>query len=87
MDNIIIKSKNKFGEIFNFLNVKHVNTETKIKIKCNIHNIEIDILPYNHILQKYGGCLLCRKNDKNKTQLNKNEILKDINITCIKIYI
>ena len=84
MDNIIIKSKNRFGEIFDFSNIKYVNTNTKIKIKCNVHNIEIDILPFNHISQKYGGCSLCRKNDKNKIQLNKNEILKDVNIVTYK---
>ena len=84
MDNIIIKSKNRFGEIFDFSNIKYVNTNTKIKIKCNVHNIEINILPFNHISQKYGGCSLCRKNDKNKIQLNKNEILKDVNIVTYK---
>jgi len=84
MDNLIIKSKHKFGEIFDFTNAKYVNTETKIKIRCNVHNIEIDILPFNHVSQKYGGCSLCRKNNKNKIQLNKNEILKDINIDMYK---
>lgn len=61
MDNLILKSKNKFGEIFDFSNTKYINTDTKIEIKCNIHNTKINILPLNHISQKYGGCSICRK--------------------------
>jgi len=84
MDNLILKSKNKFGEIFDFSNANYINTDTKIQIKCNIHNTIFDILPLNHISQKYGGCSICRKNDKKNIILENGEILKNINIDKYK---
>lgn len=84
MEIIIQKSKDKFKDIFDFSNTKYVNTNTKIQIKCVVHNINIDILPFNHITQKYGGCQLCRNCDKNKIILDENEQVMDVNIDKYK---
>jgi len=81
MEQIIKKSKIKFGDIFNYDNIGYVNYKSKIKLKCTIHQNLFDILPSNHLRQIYGGCNKCRENDKLKRiVLKQNEILKDINI-------
>lgn len=80
MNNLIKKSINKFGDIFDFTECKYTNCKTKIFLKCKIHNTIINILPTSHLTQIFGGCDMCRKNKKLDIKLNNNEQLKDINI-------
>lgn len=58
----IKQSKEKWGDTFDYSNVKYVNAKTKVCIICN----ELDengnkigefwTLPYNHLHKKNGGC-------------------------------
>lgn len=80
MENLINKSNIKFNCRFDFTNSIYIKSKEKIYFKCKIHNEVINLLPEVHLKQKFGGCSMCRKNEKNDIQLNQNEILKDINI-------
>jgi hypothetical protein len=68
----------------------------KINIKCNIHNINFEIYPNNHIKQANGGCNECLKNQvktiikkptiAKEIKLLNQEIIKDVNIDTYKNY-
>lgn len=73
MDNLIIKSNIKFNNRFDFSEPNYVNSRTKIKIKCKLHNKIIYIIPSANLTRTYGGCDLCRKFDKSNIILYDNE--------------
>lgn len=80
MENLINKSNIKFNNCFDFTNSIYIKSKEKVCFKCKIHNEVINLLPEVHLKQKYGGCSMCRKNDKKNIELEKEEILKNINI-------
>ena len=59
------------GNKYNYSKVKYFNSKTKIIIKCNKHNNEFDIIPYNHLKQKAGGCVECKKSSKTQIKIPK----------------
>lgn len=84
MEKIIEKSNIKFNNCFDFTDSKYVNGRTKINFICKIHNENINLTPDYHLQSKYGGCSLCRKNDKQNIKLDEGEIIKSINIDKFK---
>jgi hypothetical protein len=56
--NFIIKSKKKYGAQFNYSNVNYVNSNSLVKLTCNIHNITFEQSPTEH-LRGYKKCVLC----------------------------
>ena len=59
-DNFILKSKNKFGiDYYNYSKVNFINYKTKIILNCNIHKIDFEITPSNHLQSKTKLCGLC----------------------------
>ena len=57
-DIFIKRSKNKFGEFFDYSLTKYINKRTKLIITCPIHG-DFEVLPYNHL--KSDGCPKCVK--------------------------
>mgnify|MGYP001570822950 CR=1 FL=1 len=85
MNKFIKKSKIKFGDRFDLSRSIYINKRTKIKVLCNKHKTEFDILPFNHINQVNGGCCKCREDSKfSKIKLLENEDIKDVNIDSYK---
>ena len=57
MEQFLEKSKNKHDNKFDYSKSNFKTyTRCKILVKCNIHNHEFLIEPYNHLRQKNGGC-------------------------------
>lgn len=61
------KAKNKFGTLFDYSKIEYKGCYTKIDITCTKHNEKINITPAHHILNKFGGCFLCSKNNHIRT--------------------
>ena len=60
-DEFILKSKLKFGNLFNYSMTNYINKRTKVCIICPIHG-PFEVLPHNHL--KSDGCPICVKNKK-----------------------
>ena len=60
---------------YDYSKVNYIDSKTKIIIKCNKHNYEFEVFPYNHLKQKAGGCIKCnysrKKIKRPKTVQNK----------------
>lgn len=85
----INKSKNLFGDKFDYSKVDYSNKKGKILLICKTHNLEFIIEPKNHYYSKYGGCLKCNKDNiikKGKNKCNDCNIIDKnlINGVCTK---
>lgn len=86
-EDFIKRAKEKHGDKYNYLKSVYKNKRTKVIIHCNIHDIDFEQLPLNHI--RGQGCPICGKkiaqersgNYKNKRK-TKEEFQNDLN----KIY-
>jgi hypothetical protein len=58
----INKSIAKYGNKYDRSLVVYVNSETKVRLKCNVCNTMFDVQPDNHLFGKNGGCKTCRNN-------------------------
>lgn len=68
------KSKNIFGEKFDYSLVNYKNKKDKIKLKCTIHNFVFEIEPKSHYYSNTGGCTEC--NNHNKINKKNNIIIE-----------
>lgn len=85
MENFLKNARYAHGDKFDYSSTEYKSTKEKITISCIKHNINIHILPYNHIKQVYGGCALCRQDDKYKhIVLPEGEKVVDVNIDIYK---
>lgn len=57
----IEKSKNKFGDRFDYSEVKYVNCQTPITLICKKHEVKFNVVPNVHLNSKFGGCKECHK--------------------------
>ena len=57
----IEKSKEKFGDRFDYSEVKYVNSQTPIILICKGHGVRFNIVPNVHLNSKFGGCKECYK--------------------------
>lgn len=76
-EEFIKRAISKFGNEFcDYSNVNYINTSTKVKLKCKLHNYFFYQTPQNHMskIVKSGckGCPLCSKN----TRLTNEEFIK-----------
>jgi hypothetical protein len=78
IENLISKSRTKFGDLFDFTDAVYVDSETKLAIRCIKHNEIIYIRSNNHLNQKYGGCKSCHKTDIDEIKLQEGEIAMKI---------
>jgi hypothetical protein len=51
-EKFIFKAKNKHGDKYDYNLVEYINSETKVKIKCNTCNTIFEQIPYSHL----SGC-------------------------------
>jgi hypothetical protein len=65
-DIFIEKSKNIYGDKYDYSKVNYINNKTKIIITCKIHG-EFEQTPFNHIIRKYE-CSECSGKNKNTTE-------------------
>ena len=69
-EEFIKKSKNKFGDIFDYSKTEYINAYTPVIITCKKHG-DFEIIPHHHLGKAYknhgvtGGCPVCFK-EKNK---------------------
>lgn len=68
---LIEKSKQKFGDIFDFSETIHPGVITiPLKIKCILHDQEILISQRLHLQNDYGGCGQCQSDAHNEYYFN-----------------
>ena len=83
----INKSKNIFGDKFNYSKTIYKNKKDKIILICNVHNNEFEIEPKSHYYSNYGGCIECNNEIKNKELLNEiiNKYNNKFNFSTIQL--
>ena len=55
----IENSKKKFGDRFDYSEVKYINCQTPITLICKEHGVRFNITPNVHLNSKFGGCKEC----------------------------
>lgn len=65
-EKFINKAIIKFGGKFNYDEIDYIDSTTKIKIKCNKHNLFFYQAPSEHLRNK-NGCNVCTRNPKVNT--------------------
>lgn len=66
INEFINRSKNFFGNSFDYSKVNYINNYTKVKLICNDCGLEFEVLPYDHMRGK-GMCPNCYDKMKRKT--------------------
>ncbi len=79
----IERSKKKFGDRFDYSEVKYVDVKTPITLICKKHLIKFNVTPNNHLNAVFGGCGKCyneyiESTKKVKSKLTKEEKRKKI---------
>ena len=69
----IEKSKNKFGDKFDYSEVKYVDCQTPITLMCKKHGIKFNVTPNNHINARFGGCEKCYNEHIESTKKKNKE--------------
>ena len=98
--NLINQSNEKYNNNYIIDKSSFINSLTKIKIKCIIHNNNFEILPPKHLIYNTGGCEQCNKdyfmkelilksNEKFNNNFDFSNFIYEIsnnkgNITCKK---
>ena len=80
MDWYINEANKKFNNNFDYSQMKTDKIKEKTLIICKAHNVNIKLSMHDHLRRRNGGCDECLK----KIVLDKNEIIKDVNITEYK---
>lgn len=57
----IERSKKKFGDRFDYSEVKYVNAQTPITLICKEHGTRFSTIPNVHFNSRFGGCKECHK--------------------------
>lgn len=56
-EEFIQKSKDKFGDKFDYSQVNYINSMSKVKLKCNVCGCEFEVVANSHLQRK--GCPKC----------------------------
>lgn len=73
----IEKSRQLFGDRFDYSKVCYVTAKTKVTLVCNKHGTEFNITPNNHFNYEDGGCRECGADTLNrKLALNPTEFIR-----------
>ena len=70
----IEKSKNKFGDRFDYSEVKYIDSQTPVTLICKEHGIRFSTTPSNHFSARFGGCKECYKEYIESTKSKKIRI-------------
>lgn len=79
MENFIERSKEKFGDTFDFSKSTYINYKIKMEFFCKNHNEKIFLSPERHFELKFGGCNVCKSSMK-EIEFYDEEIGRDVNI-------
>lgn len=55
----IRRSKEKFGDKFDYSEVKYINHQTPITLICKEHGVKFNVTPNVHLNSRFGGCKEC----------------------------
>ena len=77
-EKFIYKSIEKFKNKYDYSLIKYVNSQEKIEIKCNKHDIIFEQTPSEHLRGK-NGCKLCSNSINNNEDfiINAKEVHGD----------
>ena len=75
-EKIINEFRKMHGEKFDYSNVKYINIDTKVEIKCIKHNHKFYVTPYKHKVNKGGGCKDCVNENARKRYIKSLEEFK-----------
>ncbi len=80
-DEFIVKSKEKYGDIFDYSNINYIDYTTPSKIICKKHG-EIEIIPKKHLFNNFGckKCGLASRTEKSKKYKNNSEFIEEAKI-------
>ena len=80
-DEFIEKSKEKYGDIFDYSNMNYIDYTTPSKIICKKHG-EIEIIPRKHLFNNFGckKCGLASRTEQRKKYKNNSEFIEEANI-------
>ena len=82
-EEFISKSKNKYGDKYDYLFIEYTGCNSVIKLKCNECGNIFDITPHRHLKSNDGGCLNCAvKKVSALKKLCEKEIIKK----CKKVF-
>ena len=70
----IERSKNKFGDRFDYSEVKYIDSQTPVTLMCKKHGIKFSTTPSNHFITRFGGCKECYKEYIESTKSKKIRI-------------
>jgi hypothetical protein len=69
-DKFIEKSRQRFGDQFDYSLVKYENAHKEITLRCEIHNYVFNVSPSNHLKKLgRGGCQKCRVESSTSAKL------------------
>lgn len=57
----IEKSKEKFGDRFDYSEVEYINSQTPVILTCKEHGVRFSTMPNVHLNSRFGGCKECHK--------------------------
>lgn len=72
----IERSKEKFGDRFDYSEVKYVNSQTPITLICKEHGTRFSTIPNVHLNSLFGGCKECHKRHIENTKKEKKVRIK-----------
>lgn len=73
----IEKSKNKFGDRFDYSEVEYKNYQTPITLVCKEHGIRFSVRPDNHLSTRFGGCNGCYERYIESTRSSKPKLTEE----------
>lgn len=69
LEEFVLKSKNIWGNKFDYSKSEYLGSSKKLIIRCNKHNLEFEQSPSNHYTQI--GCKLCARRSKGERVISK----------------
>ena len=70
-EEFVSKSKQKFGDTFNYEQTEYLTQKDKVSIECPVHGV-FSILPWNHLKSPTG----CQKCSKDNTYTKKEDYIQ-----------
>ena len=75
-EKFIEKSKNKFGDRFDYSKVKYAGSQIQVTLICREHGTEFSVTPNSHLNSKFGGCKTCYGQYIESTRRCKGKVIK-----------
>ena len=72
-DEFIKRAKEIHGDEYDYSNTEYVNSDSRVSIKCILHDHEFKLRASNHLRQEFGGCNICSNNNFINLMTRTNE--------------